>query len=140
MENRDANSAAFRSSVSLLDESAAVYSHFKIFCTALAEYPVDPFAFLLDNKYHLKTFLVEKIQGWGHSRVGLYVQVQLMKPFDELSVTTYFNSSLLRVVGNTDEDDRFETIEQVNCQLNIICTGGSGSVVQKLINADLNVC
>ena len=69
--------------------------------------------------------------------MGLCVQVQLMKPLDEQSVTPYFISSLLRVVGIIDDDDDwFETIEQIIRQINIFCTGGSGWVVQKLINVD----
>ena len=72
--------------------------------------------------------------------MGLCVQVQLMKPLDEQSVTPYFNSNLLRVVGIIDDDDWFETIEQVICQINIFCTGGSGWVVQKLINVAFKVC
>ena len=46
-----------------------------------------------------------------------------MKPLDEQSVTQYFIPSLLRVVGIIDDDDWFETFEQVICQINIICTG-----------------
>ena len=132
LENKDVHSAPFRTPVLLLHGSAAINSHFQVFRIALAEDLVDPFAFLPDNKYHVKTFLVEKNQGEGLSRVGLCVQVQLMKPLDEQSVTPYFNSSLLRVVGIIDDDDWFETIEQVICQINIVCTGGSGWVVQKL--------
>ena len=63
-----------------------------------------------------------------------------MKPLDEESVTPYFNSRLLRGVGIIDDDNWFETIEQVICQIKIFCTGGSGWVVQKLINVDLKVC
>ena len=140
MENKDVHSAPFRTPVLLLHKSAAINSHFQIFRIALAEDLVDPFAFLLDHKDHLKTFLVEKLQGQGHSRVGLCVQVQLMKPLDEQSVTPYFNSSLLRVVGIIDDDDWFENIEQIICQINVFCTVVSGWVVQKLINVDLKVC
>ena len=137
---KDVHSAPIRTPVLFFLESASVNSHFQIFRIDLAEDLVDPFAFLLDNKDHLKTFLVEKIQGQGHSRMGLCVQVQLMKTLNEQSVTPYFNSSLLRVVGIIDDDDWFETIEQVICQINIFCTGWSGWVVQKLINVDLKVC
>ena len=63
-----------------------------------------------------------------------------MKPLDEQSVTPYFNSSLLRVVGLIDDDHWFDTIEQVIGQISIFCSGGSGWVVQKLINVDLKVC
>ena len=140
LENKDIHSAPFRTPVLSLHESAAINSHFQLFRIALAEDLVDPFAFLLDNKDHLKTILVEKIQGQGHSRVGLRVQVQLMKPLDEQSVTPCLNSSLLRVVGVIDDDEWFETIEQVISQINIFSTGGCGWVVQQLINVDLKVC
>ena len=63
LENKDDHSAPFRTPVSLLHESAAVNSHFQFFRIALAEDLVDTFAFLLDNKDHLKFFLNEKIQG-----------------------------------------------------------------------------
>ena len=105
LENKDVHSAPFRTPVLILHESAAINSHFQIFRIALAEDLVDPFAFLLDNKDHLKTFLVEEIQRQGLSRVGLWVQVQLMKPLDEQSVIPYFNSNLLRVVDIIDDDD-----------------------------------
>ena len=63
LENKDVHSAPFRTPVLILQESASINSHFQIFRIALAEDLVDPFAFLLDNRDHLKTFLVEKIQG-----------------------------------------------------------------------------
>ena len=72
--------------------------------------------------------------------MDLRVQVQLMKPFDEQSDSSYFNSSLLPVVGIVDDDDWLETIEQVICQINTFCTSRAGWVVQKLNNVDLKVC
>ena len=89
LEKKDVHSAPFKTPVLLLHENPAINSHFQIFRIALAEDFVDPFAFLLDNKDHLKNFLVETIQGQGHSRAGLCVQVQLMTPLDQQSVTPY---------------------------------------------------
>ena len=66
------------------------------------------------------------------TRVRLCLQVKMVKPLTGETTEPLFNTVLLSLAQVVTEDDVYNLIDQIIGQLNILSTGGSGWIVEKL--------
>ena len=66
------------------------------------------------------------------TRVGLCMQLKLVKPLTGETTEPFFNAVLSSLAQVLTEDDVYNLFDQIISQLNIFSTGGSGWIVEKL--------
>ena len=79
------------------------------------------------NRANIAALIDKEITNQGISRVGVCLEVKLSKPMDADTVSPRFSSRLMRVVESIDDEDFHELVDQVLRQLNVFCSGGSGT-------------
>ena len=75
----------------------------------------------------------------GSTRVGLTIQVRLLKPLEGETVVVYFNTRMERLDHELDEDDFNNFVDQLISQLNVYYSGGSDWVVETLLAVEVKV-
>ena len=98
---------------------------------------MDPFAFLIGHIGEIISFINDKLSNVHMTRVGLCMQVKLVKPLTGETTEPFFNTVLLSLAQVVTEDDVYNLIDQIISQLNIFSTGGSGWIVEKLLRFDI---
>ena len=97
---------------------------------------------MMSNRSDIALLIDKEItnQGIGISRVGLCIQVVLLKPLDGENVNSCFSTRLIHVVESIDECDLNELVDQLLRQLNVFCSDSSGWVLKKFLSLDFKVC
>ena len=119
---------------------ASLKAHFKILKLDVQQKIVDPMSFVMKKCANTAALIDSEITNQGISRVGLCLQVKLLKPLDADTLFTHFSSRLMRVVESIDDEKFDELLDQVLRQLNVCFPGGSSWVLEKLICLDIKFC
>ena len=71
------------------------------------------------------------------TRVGLCMQVKMVKPLTGETTELLFNTVLISLAQVVAEDDVNNLIDQIITQFNIFSSGASGWIVEKLLQVDI---
>ena len=121
----------------LMTASSAIKSYFNVHRFDFTSQTVDPFAFLIGHFGEIISFINDKLSNVQMTHVGLYMQVKMVKPLTGETTEPFFNTVLLSSAQDVTEDDVQNLIDQIITQLNIFSTGGSGWIVEKLLQFDI---
>ena len=121
----------------LVTTSSAINSYFNVHRFDFTSQTVDPFAFLIGHIGEIISFINDKLSNVHMTRVGLCMQVKLVKPLTGETTEPFFNTVLLSLAQVVTEDDVYNLIDQIISQLNIFSTGGSGWIVEKILRFDI---
>ena len=99
----------------------------------------DPFEYLVVNEADLVQFVNSRITNQS-VKFSLCLQVNFLKPLNEESTSSYFNSTMSAISPYLTAEEYYSHVDQVLTQINIFCTAGSGWVISSLENLDLKIC
>ena len=80
-----------------------------------------------------------KIAELGPLKILLFVFVQMLKPTDDTKVGCHANTKSKTSTTELSDDEIFEMVDQMNNSIQILSTGESGFVVQKIDHLDINI-
>ena len=104
-----------------------------------ADNQIDVFTFVTEHLEELKLFVRNKIAMLGPLKIQFSVFVQMLKPTDDTKVGCHANTKSKVLTTELSDDEIFEMVDQMNNSIQIFSTGGSGFVVQKIDQLDINI-
>ena len=124
----------------LIRDEQSVRGHFQTFWFAVSkDGNFDPFEYLVVNEGDIIQFINSKITNRS-VKFSLCLQVNFVKPLNDESTSSYFNSSMAPITPFLTTDEYYSHVDQVLTQINIFCTAGSGWVIRSIENLDLKLC
>ena len=121
-----------------LQEKQAIGKFFHSF-RIQADNQIDVFTFVAEHLEDLKLFVRNKIAELGPLKIQLSVFVQMLKPTDDTKVGCHANTKSKTLTTELSDDEIFEMVDQMNNSIQIFSTGGSGFVIQKIDQLDINI-
>ena len=121
----------------LVTTSSAMNSYFNIHRFDFTSQTVDPFAFLIGHIGEIISFINDKLSNVHMTRVGLCMQVKMVKPLTRETAEPFLSTVLLSLAQFVTEDDVYNLTDQIITQLNIFSTGGSGWIVETPLQFDI---
>ena len=121
-----------------LQEKQAVGNFFQSF-RIQADNQIDVFTFVTEHLDDLNLFMRNKIAELGPFKNQLSVFVQLLKPTDDSKGAVMQTQNSKTLTTELSGDEIFEMVDQMNNSIQIVSTGASGFVVQKIDHLDINI-
>ena len=104
-----------------------------------ADSQIDVFTSVTEHLEDIKLLVRNKIAELGPLKIQLSVFLQMLKPTDDTKVGCHANTKSKTLTTELSDDEILEMVHQLNNSIQIVSTGGSGFVVQKINHLDINI-
>ena len=127
--------------INLKNERQSIRGNFRIFELNISKNDqLDPFEFMVHQQENIRQFIDHQREQHGSLKYGICLKVDFLKPLEEVTTCSYFNSQLTETVSPVSFEEYFEHVDQLISQINIFCTAGSGWVIDRLASLEIKTC